>query len=124
MNNFIKKWNGKTLQDDVCYVSKEFNTFQNAFKREVARIAQENGAELVSYIKGHYDMSGFIRKGKKYLYFNYSNYMKRNKVDFNNRQAFFCRIAKNENDYRGGVNNFMPFSVFESNFEKQINSNY
>ena len=71
--DFIKKWNMKPLADTGTYVSKEFNAFQNAFKREMDKIAQNVGGTLVRFIKGHYDVCGFIERNGKYVYFDYSS---------------------------------------------------
>ncbi len=108
---FIRKWNNKHLADDGAYVSKEFNTFQNAFKREMDKMAQSIGATLVRFGKGHYDMYGFIERGGKYVYFDYSSALcgSRSTPMLTNSHAMFCRTAENEKDYRGGCNNFTSF---------------
>lgn len=62
VKGFIKKYNNKYLEDTGPYVSKESNNFQNAFKREMNDIAESIGATLVSFRKGHYDVSGFIER--------------------------------------------------------------
>lgn len=107
MRKFVKRWQGKCLADTGTYVSKEFNTFQNAFKRLMTEVATELGGELVNFNKGHYDVSGFIERNGKFVYFDYSNYMNRSRVDLRNRDAFYCRTAKDSRDYQGGYNNFV-----------------
>ena len=105
MRKFVKQWNGMYLADTGTYVSNEFNTFQNAFKRLMAEVATELGGELVNFNKGHYYVSGFIERDGKFVYFNYSNYMNRSCVDLRNQDAFYCRTAKDSRDYHGGYNN-------------------
>ena len=112
MTSFIKKWNGKHLADDGCYVSREFNAFQNAFKREIEKIAQNIGATLVRYSKGHYDMCGFIERGGKYVFFDYSSALcgERSRPALTDSNAMYCRRAKNDKDYRGEYNRFTSFA--------------
>ena len=107
MRKFVKQWHGKCLADTGTYVSNEFNTFQNAFKRLMTEVATKLGGELVKFNKGHYDVSGFIERNGKFVYFNYSNYMNRSRVDLRNQKAFYCRTAKDSRDYYGGYNKFV-----------------
>ena len=115
-NTFIKKWNNKPLADDGCYVSKEFNAFQNAFKREMDKIAQNVGGTLVRFSKGHYDVCGFIERNGKYVYFDYCTSLcgSRSTPMLTDRRAMYCRTAENAKDYRGGINNFTSFEECES----------
>ena len=123
---FIKKWNNKPLQDDGCYVSKEYNTFQNAFKREIAKIAENMGATLVNFSKRHYDVSGFIERNGKYVYFSYSSSLcgDRATPKLKENNAMFCRTAENVKDYRGGYNNFTSFEECESVIDRLLNTEH
>lgn len=123
---FIKKWNDKHLQDDGSYVSKEYSAFQNAFKREMNKIAESIGATLVSFYKGHYDVSGFIERNGKYVYFSYSSSLCGNRATpkLKDRMAMLCRTAKDKNDYRGGNNNFTPFEECESVIDRLLNTEH
>lgn len=125
-STFIKKWNNRLLQDDGSYVSKEYNTFQNAFKREMNNIAENIGATLVSFSKGHYDVSGFIERNGKYVYFSYDSSLcgDRATPKLKDGYAMFCRTAKNEKDYRGGYNNFTSFENCESVIDRLLNSEH
>lgn len=128
---FIKKWHGRTLQDDGCYVSKEFQSFQVAFFNAMRKIAKNNDAEIVNISYGHYDMSGFFKKGDKYVYFNYDNSccwggrtycsLKRSKYSYTYHQPLLIRTAKHERDYTGGMNNFCPFSECEEMIVRLLN---
>ena len=124
---FIKKWNGRTLQDDGCRVSKEFHSFQVAFFNAMRKIANSLDGEVVNPSYGHYDMSGFIKCGDKYVYFNYSNECGRGgrthvvlKDNGNWLQPMFCRTAKNEKDYCGGYNNNCYFEDCEEVIERLL----
>lgn len=125
-NDFFKKWNGKVLQDCGAYVSKEFNSFQNAFKREMNKIAEEIGATLVAYSKGHYDMSGFFERNGHYVYFSYSNYCceGRNVVNLTNNSVILVRTAENAKDYRGGRNNNVSFDTMKETVDELLNQEH
>ena len=124
---FIRKWNGRTLEDDGCYLSKEFHSFQVAFFNAMRKIAKSLGGEVVNSSYGHYDMSGFIKCGDKYIYFSYSNGCGRggrNHVVLKNNgdwlPPMFCRTAKNEKDYSGGTNNNCYFEDCEEVIERLL----
>ena len=119
--DFIKTWDGRRLEDWGCVVSKEFKQFQSAFKREVKRLAEEKGANLVGYSNGHYDMCGFVEQNGKYVYFSYGS-LDRTKVSLtpngNWHSAFLMRTAKSAKDYHGGTNNHVAFSQFQEIMER------
>ena len=123
---FIKKWHNKFLQDDGSYVSEEFNSFQNAFKREMNKICESIGATLVKYSKGHYDMSGFIERNGKYVYFCYSSTLcnSRSVPNLTDRLAMYCRTAENTQDYRGGFNNNTSFENCASVIDSLLNTEH
>jgi hypothetical protein len=118
---FIKKWHGRVLQDDGCRVSKEFHSFQVSFFNAMKKIAESIGAELVNRSYGHYDMSGFIKRGDKYVYFNYSSSLCGGRTQVllkGNRYGEFYypmyfRTAESDHDFRGGTNNFHSFEGCE-----------
>lgn len=122
---FISKWDRKKLEDWGSTVSTEYNMFQNAFMKAMSDIAESLGGRLAKYSKGHYDMSGFIEKNGKYVYFCYSNYADRSRVKLTDDPNSFCcpmyvRTAKNEDDYHGGTNHDVPFSMCEDVIRKLL----
>ena len=126
---FIRKWNGRTLQDDGCYVSKEYHSFQVAFFNAMRKIAKSLGGELVNQSYGHYDMSGFIKRGDRYVYFSYGNCCNRTHVELKARSIYdygalcpmYCRTAANEKDYRGGSNEWTSVETCEERFDTLLN---
>lgn len=117
---FIRKWNGRTLQDDGAYVSKEFHSFQVAFMNAMKKIAESLGGELVKRMYGHYDMSGFIKRGNNFVYFSYSNGIGqggRTHVNLTDKSGWhsplLLRTARDEKDYHGGCNNYESFECCE-----------
>ena len=129
---FIRKWHGRTLDDDGCHVSKEFHSFQVAFFNAMRKIAKSLGGEVVNPSYGHYDMSGFVKRGDRYVYFSYSNCcgcggrthvtLKETSV-YSNEDCcnLLIRTAANEEDYSGGTNNYSSFETCEEMINKLLN---
>ncbi len=65
-------------------------------------MSQQIGAELVSFNKGHYYVSGFIKREEKYVYFSISDVRHFPGSWVND---VLVRTAKHEKDYTGGANN-------------------
>lgn len=130
LKSFIKKWDGRTLEDDGAYVSKEFHSFQVAFFNAMRKIAASLDGEVIKPCYGHYDMSGFIKRGDKYVYFNYSNCGNRTHVVLKDNSMnsygalcpMFVRTAANEKDFRGGYNNWTSMETCESVIERLLDS--
>ena len=106
VENLYKKYNGKHLTDDGCYVSKEYKNFQNAFNRTAKAIADNINAELASTSKGHYDGSMFFKRGGNFVYVHYGNSTNRTTIDFDGRNIC-VRTAKSDRDFVGGLNNLV-----------------
>lgn len=121
---FIKNYNNKYLEDTGAYVSKGFNTFQNAFKREMKGIAESIGARLVSFNKGHYDMSGFIERDGHYVYFSYSRILDRSTPDLTSYGPMYCRTAKDAKDYCGGTNCNTSFKNCAEDIDRLLKSEH
>ena len=132
VTSFVRKWNGRTLPDWGSTVSPEFHSFQVAFINAMRKIAKTIGAEIVNHSYGHYDVSGFFKKGDKYVYFSYSNgcgYGGRTHIILKGGHEWDCgccaplliRTAEHEKDYHGGTNNFRPFTQCEELIEKLLN---
>ena len=132
---FINKWNGMTLSDDGSYVSKDFHSFQVSFFKATRKMAKNIGAELVNISYGHYDMSGFIKRGDRYVYFSYDNccgYGGRTHIILKRQSLYntcslppmYVRSAANDRDYRGGTNNHCYFDTCEEIIERLLNQEH
>ena len=126
---FIRKWNGRTLQNDGSVVSKEYKSFQTAFINAMKKIAEGLHGEVVNVSKGHYDVSGFIKRGDKFVYFSYDNGLSmrgRTHIELKGDMTCGChapmlvRSADNERDYRGHCNNFTSFEKCELLIERLL----
>ena len=126
---FVRKWNGRTLEDAGCYVSKDYKSFQTAFINAMKKIAADLNGEVVNPSKGHYDVSGFIKIGDKFIYFNYDTSLcpgGRTHIILKNTsglwmQPLLIRTAKHERDYSGGHNNYAPFVECQELIERLLN---
>lgn len=127
---FVRKWNGRTLEDAGCYVSKDYKSFQTAFINAMKKIAEDLGGEVVGANKGHYDISGFIQVGEKFIYFNYDTSLcpgGRTHIWLKDTsscwmQPLLIRTAKHAKDYTGGCNNYASFVDCQQLIERLLNS--
>lgn len=109
MKLFKSKWDGKSVKDDGPYMSREAKSFVKGFKNMLQRELNPYGIEIVSFEGNHYDCSGFLRKGDKYVYVWYDIPRNEERIDFSKSGPFYgvlYRTAKNSKDYTGGHNNF------------------
>ena len=123
VENLYKKYNGKTLADDLYAVSREYNNFQNAFNRMAKDIAANINAEVVKTLKSHYDGSMFFKRGDKYVYVHYGNSTDRTHIVLDNsgwNGFLYCRTAKNDRDYTGGPNNFVSLKELADKIDELL----
>ena len=130
VKNFIQKWNNRMLQDDGAYVSVQFKSFQRSFFTVMKKIAKSLQAELVYKSYGHYDMSGFIKRGDNCVYFSYSNSCclgGRTYVTLTHcpvHPPMYFRTAANEKDFRGGANHHCFFEDAEKTLSSLLNQKH
>lgn len=121
--SFVKKWDGKGIQDDGGVVSQAFRVFTRDFRSVTKTVAEELGARLISFSAGHYDVCGFIEKDGKYLYFSFS--VPRGEAPMSLREPKFMgevlvRTASGPKDYTGGRNNFCPMAEIKELMERLL----
>lgn len=120
LQKIYSRYQGKMLEDDGAYKSKDFTTFASYMKRQFKAAAAERGITLHSFSVGHYDVSGFFEKDGMYVYFSY-NEPRWDYIDFNRgdcRFGFLVRTATSANDYRGGMNRFSNLENFMETVEE------
>ena len=119
--NFFRKWHGAYLEDSGTYVSKEYKSFQIAFKRILNTIANDLNAELLWYHPNHYDESAMLKRGDKYCYIaHYNNTYSRSTPVLH---RILVRTAEHEKDYRGGMNNFPYWAHFVNEIDELLGGN-
>lgn len=103
----FKKWDKKYIEDWGTICSDDYKSYCRAFKNFLKRNLPD--CEIIGFKANHYDVSGFVKKGDKFIYIAQNMDRLNCQHDFN---AIGCangvlfRTAKNEKDYRGGSNHF------------------
>lgn len=95
----LAAWYGYQFQSS-CSTTPEFAKFAREAKAAIKSQLQA-GDELVSFNRGHFYFSGFIRRGDKFVYFMSSDvrYFRREWAD-----KLLIRTAQHDRDYTGGRN--------------------
>lgn len=125
MQKIYKKYQGVAIEDDLAYVSKEFKQFAFYFKKRLKVNLEDRGMDLVEFHAGHYDFDGFVEKDGKYVYFYYNCPRYGARIDFEKSgclEGFLYRTAKNEKDFRGGMNHFTDLLHLVPDMEQLIQS--
>jgi len=82
---------------------EDFKIFARLFKKEIKKRLPD-GAELVNFHVGHYDLSGFIYLDGQYIYLSISDVRHFPRRWHDN---ILIRTAKSNQDYTGGSNNYV-----------------
>lgn len=119
MEQIIKKYQNRALEDWGSVMSAEAKQFAKDFKRRLSFNAKKRGIEIVGWNVNHYDFSGFLKKNDKYVYFSYNipRYEEPINLLSRNHNGFLVRTAEHEKDYRGGYNNFCNILQFFDSVE-------
>ena len=110
--NGFKDWefsSGSTTGED-------FNVFSRKFKAHIGK-SLPVGAILVNFRSGHYDLSGFVQRGEKYVYFATSDVRH---FPGNWHDDILVRTAQSDIDYTGGRNCSTTLETFAEDVEKLL----
>ena len=117
LNAFIKKYDGEVLEDWGCVMSNDAKLFARDFKSVVKDLFKDDDISLVGWLVGHFFVSGFLKKGDRYVYFsrNIERYGKAVDVEGHSwrNEHILVRKAKSDKDYTGGSNNFSTLLGFK-----------
>lgn len=106
LNNFYKK-NVHAVFSDSCYLTPEFASFARSLKMALNKDCKSYGLELVSFLRGHFYVSAFLRNPatNKIVYVNVGDVRAQicGKWPLDN---VLYRSAIDEKDYTGGHNMF------------------
>lgn len=117
MNEFMKKWNNKSVEDIGSVMSKEANDFVKDFAKMLERQLGGEGVQ-VDIHPNHYDCSGFLEKDGKYVYISYEIPRYGLTIDFSASGAMngvLYRAADSARDFRGHRNNFSSLQDLPKN---------
>jgi hypothetical protein len=95
----LEAWRGFTFQSSSG-LTEEFAAFARDYRAWVKKNLPE-GAKLDTWSRGHFEVSGFIERGGRYVYFNTSDvrYFREEWAE-----NILVRTAKHNRDYTGGQN--------------------
>lgn len=118
IQKFIDKYDGIIIDDASgessvnAKKSESFMDFCKNLKSALRKEAKEMGFDDVTLKPNHYDMSGFFRKGEKYVYwsFNVERYGLPTSLKKTGVNGFLYRTAESDKDFRGGNNHFTELS--------------
>jgi hypothetical protein len=111
----MKKWKNFHFESSSI-VTNEFISFVKDLKKYI-RKELPHGSELVNWSVGHFYVSGFIKQGKKYVYFIIGD------VRFGDWfSGVLVRTATGPKDYTGGVNNFVNLDFFHQAVNNLLNA--
>lgn len=106
----MKKWIGYHFESS-CYTTEEFKAFARDLKKCIKKKLLP-GEEIVNWNRGHFYVSGFIKKNDKYVYFSIPDVR-----GYEDWSRVLIRTAKNEKDYTGGMNNYTSLDKFAENIQ-------
>ena len=106
----IKKWIGYEFESSSS-LTKEFADFNRQVKSFIKAQTKEL-FEIVSWNKGHFYFSGFLKNKEtgKFIYFSCSD-VRHFKDEWYN--SLLIRTAEHDKDYTGGANNIIGIEIIK-----------
>lgn len=114
----LKKYIGYEFSSG-CYTGDDYKSFQTKYINYLRAICKNNHWRLVNVGKNHYCFSAFIKSAEnKCVYISISDvrYFSNEWYDH-----ILIRTAKNEQDNRGGFNNYTTLSDLEGTAAELLN---
>ena len=106
----LKKYVGYEFSSG-CYTGDDYKSFQTKYINFLKAMCRNNHWQLVNVGKNHYCFSAFIKSAEnKCVYVSISDVRYFSDEWYNH---ILIRMAKNEQDYRGGFNNYTTLDDLE-----------
>lgn len=106
----LKKYIGYEFSSG-CYTGDDYKTFQTKYINFLKAICKQNHWQLVNVGRNHYCFSAFIKSAEnKCVYVSISDVRYFSNEWYNH---ILIRTAKDEQDYRGGFNNYTTLDGLE-----------
>lgn len=101
--NSLKKYLGYRFSSGGV-IGSDFKSFSTKLRNYIKAVCDENGLEMVSYNRNHYEASGFLKYTKtgQYIYWSISDVRFWQDEWYN---SVLIRLADHEKDYHGKENN-------------------
>ncbi len=84
-------------------IGDDFKKFSTEYRKTLKKALADTGITIANYSRGHYDISGFLEKDGKYVYFSVSDVRYYPAGWYTN---ILIRTATSLHDYTGGRNNY------------------
>lgn len=126
LNYYINKLNAilATDYDDEIPDRSRSKAFYKAYTSMIKKICTENSWKCIPH-EGYCEAAGFITDGNHFIYYNSGDYRwsycPRYKQEW--KEHVLVRIAKNEEDYRGGSNTYIDLEHFVDHVKILLNVN-
>ena len=114
LSAYIEKFK-KVPFESSCYETPQFKAFFNGFKKSLKADLEGSGIELANISKGHFTISGFLKRGEKFVYFSV-----RDVRDYDWHRQVLYRTAKSNKDYTGGQNRYCSFGGLVKSCERLL----
>ena len=106
----LKKYVGYEFSSG-CYTGDDYKSFQTKYINFLKTMCRNNHWQLVNVGRNHYCFSAFIKSAEnKCVYISISDVRYFSNEWYNH---ILIRTAKNEQDYRGGFNNYTTLDNLE-----------
>ena len=106
----LKKYVGYEFSSG-CYTGDDYKSFQTKYINYLRSICKQNHWQLVNVGRNHYCFSAFIKSAEnKCVYVSISDVRYFSDEWYNH---ILIRTAKDEQDYRGGFNNYTTLDGLE-----------
>ena len=113
----LKPYMHRPIEDYGAYTSPDYISFQTKYRNFLKKVCTENGFELVSFNKNHYEFSAFIKGNDKYVYLSISDVRYFSNEWYTN---ILIRTAEHERDFRGGSNRFTTLDKLENAIKNML----
>ena len=116
LQKFIENWNGAYAVNSSDISDKFFVYLADDFKDALVEECENRGMHLKNYILGSQFICGFIKKGKKFVYFSWNFLSKDNRVDTLTEVSY--REVDNDHDFVNGIYETCQLSELVDKVEK------
>ena len=100
------------------YTGEDYRKFESQYRNKLKKIAKENGFQLVSFNRNHYEFSCFFKNElNKYVYMSISD-VRYWKNEWYNR--ILIRTAESDSDFRGGSNRYTNYENLGQSISKLL----
>jgi len=114
----MKKWYNYKFQS-APRTGADFKQFAKDLRKEIKRQLRQTGCQMAKYNVGHFEVSGFVEKDGKFVYFCVGDV----RYKPNWHADVLIRTAESTTDFRGGMNNRTSLESFGENVRKLLERN-